>query len=192
MRLSPFAKICVSSLLFFALFYPLYGGEKERAAKLCKEGNYKEASAILWNIIKNQEEELENRKKVIEFYRSEIERLEREKKEIGKGVEQATVNLDAARLFREGWKWQHKGIFDAKDEKEKREYLNKAVGIFRQIVVRYPQAEKADDAQFRLGRIYFAFLKEYGKAEVELRRLLEMYPDSEFVDEAKRMLEKLK
>ncbi|NOZ63916.1 MAG: hypothetical protein GXO71_03095 [Caldiserica bacterium] len=35
-------------------------------------------------------------------------------------------------------------------------------------------------------------MKEYGKAEVELRRLLEMYPDSEFVGEAKRMLEKLK
>ncbi|NOZ63917.1 MAG: hypothetical protein GXO71_03100 [Caldiserica bacterium] len=136
MKLLPFVRICVSSLFFFALFYPLYGGEKERAKELWEKGRYKEAGDVLWNIIKNQEEELDNRKKVIEFYRREIERLEREKKEIGRGVEQATVNLDAARLFREGWKWQHKGIFEATGEKEKREYLNKAIGIFRQIGIR--------------------------------------------------------
>ena len=191
MRLSQFVKRYVS-LLFPLLVFPLYSGEREKAMELWEKGEYREAGEILWNIIKNQEEELENQKKVIEFYKKEIHRLEKEKKEIGKGVEQATVNLDAARLFREGWKWQHKGIFDARDEKERKECLEKAIEIFRKIVVRYPQAEKADDAQFRVGRIYFAFLKEYGKAEVELRKFLEMYPDSEFVDEVNRMLEKLR
>ena len=53
-------------------------------------------------------------------------------------------------------------------------------------------SEKADDAQYRIGRIYFAFLKEYGKAEMELRKLIENYPESEYVEKAKEMLERLK
>lgn len=192
MKLLLLVKKFLSFIIFFSLVFPLFCGEKEDAIKLWNEGKYKKAGKILLEIVKEQKDELENQKKVIEFYRKEVERLEKEKKEIGRGVKQATVNLEAENLFREGWEWQHKGIFDASDEKERIKYLNKAIEIFHRIVVKYSEAEKADDAQFRICRIYYAFLKEYGKAEIELRKFLRMYPNSEFINKAKEMLEKLK
>ncbi len=192
MKLLPLVRKFLSFSLLFFFFSPIFGEGKKDPVKLWNEGKYKEAGEILLKEVLEQKKELENQKKVIEFYRKEVERLEKEKKEIGKGVNQATVNLEAERIFREGWEWQHKGIFDAIDEREKRKCLNKAIEIFRRIVVKYPEASRADDAQFRICRIYYAFLKEYGKAEIELRKFLSMYPNSEFINKAKEMLEKLK
>ncbi|HEX68471.1 MAG TPA: tetratricopeptide repeat protein [bacterium] len=189
MRLSLLVKIFVS---FLSPLLLLGESEIEKARELWKKGNYREAGEILWKVIEEQKEEIENQRKIIRFYREELKRVEKEKKEVERGVEIATANLEAGRLYREGWKWQHRGIFEAKNEKEKREALLKAIEIFREIVIRYPYSEKADDAQYRIGRIYFAFLKEYGKAEMELRKLIENYPESEYVEKAKEMLERLK
>ncbi len=184
-------KICLSLFLLLPLSL-LNAQDLERAKDLWERGEYKEAGEVLWEILKQQQEEIKHLKKVIHFYSQELEEIKKEKERIERNIDKASANLEAARLFREGWGWQHKGIFEARNEKEKREYLNKAIEIFRQIVLRYPSAEKADDAQFRIGRIYYAFLKNYGKAEVELKKLVENYPESEFVKEAKVMLEKIK
>jgi len=101
------------------------------------------------------------------------------------------VNTEVARLWKEGWEWQHKGVFEARKRKDKEEYLDKAIEIFRKIVVSYPQSYKAEEAKYRIGRIYFAFLKEYGKAKKELEEFISQYPNSEFLEEAQEILKKI-
>ncbi len=147
---------------------------------------------MLFEILKEKDQEISRQKKVIKFYREELKRLEGEKETLSRGMDIAVANIEATRLFREGWKWQHKGIFESSDPREKRKNLLKAIEIFRKIVVTYPYSEKADDAQYRIGRLYFRYLKEREKARVELEKLLQNYPQSEFVEQAKEMLEKLR
>ena len=57
-------------------------------------------------------------------------------------------------------------------------------------VLAYPYTEKADDAQLMIARSYLA-LGESDQAMAAFRKLLENYPGSEYLDEAREELRKL-
>ena len=57
-------------------------------------------------------------------------------------------------------------------------------------VLAYPYTEKADDAQLMIARSYLA-LGESDQAMAAFRKLLQNYPGSEYVDEAREELRKL-
>jgi len=62
---------------------------------------------------------------------------------------------------------------------------------FRGIVKRYPASKYADEALFRMGEYYFN-VKEFYNAESNLRKHLELYPESRFNDKVKNYLQKIK
>ena len=57
-------------------------------------------------------------------------------------------------------------------------------------VLAYPYTEKADDAQLMIARAYLA-LGESDQAVAAFRKLLQNYPGSEYVDEAREELRQL-
>ena len=160
--------------------------------ELWEEGKYKEAGEIFIGVIDKQKQQIENQENLLEYYRQEVEKQKQEKKQLQYSSNLAAVNVEVGRLWKEGWDWQHKGVFEARKREEKQKYLGKAIEIFRKIVVSYPESFRAEEAQFRIARIYFAFLKEYGKAQKELEQFINQYPNSELREEAEEMLQKIK
>ncbi len=55
----------------------------------------------------------------------------------------------------------------------------------------YPNTEKADDAQFKIGRSYLRLGKKK-QAVIELKKLLSLYPNSEYVARAQIELKKIR
>ena len=64
-----------------------------------------------------------------------------------------------------------------------------ALASFRKVST-YPGTEKADDAQIKTGYCYLR-LNDRKKAEVEFRKLVSLYPSSEYVDRAQGEIDKL-
>lgn len=157
------------------------------AEKLVKEEDYKNAYNKLLLEIKDLEVELENQKGLVEYYKEQLAELN--------GAEPKVIdykyNEAANRLWASAWRLQHDGVFE-KMGAEKEEVLERAIDTFKRIVIDYPYADKAPDAQFRTGRIYFKFLKDYEMAEVELQKYLNMYPKGKYASDAKTMLRRIK
>lgn len=65
-----------------------------------------------------------------------------------------------------------------------------AIARFSGIIEAFPESDSADEAMYFLSLSYQE-LGELGKAEEGLRLLLEKYPDTEYRQEAKRLLSKL-
>lgn len=61
-----------------------------------------------------------------------------------------------------------------------------ALSLYEHIVVEFPQAERASEAMYRAGMIYYTYLKDYKKAKKILARLLSDYPKSSFSRKAKQ------
>jgi tol-pal system protein YbgF len=67
--------------------------------------------------------------------------------------------------------------------------FNKAIVAFRKVFT-YPETEKADDAQLKLGYCYLR-LGDRRQAAEEFKKVVSLYPDSEYVERAKEELAKL-
>jgi parvulin-like peptidyl-prolyl isomerase len=69
---------------------------------------------------------------------------------------------------------------------------NQRVGIYRELIKRFPDSKYAAQAQFMIGFIYSEELKDYDKAEEALQVVIDKYPGSELVESAKWMLKNMR
>jgi len=69
---------------------------------------------------------------------------------------------------------------------------NQRIGIYRELVKRFPDSKYAAQAQFMIGFIYSEELKDYDKAEGALKAVIDKYPNSELVDSARWMLKNMR
>ena len=69
--------------------------------------------------------------------------------------------------------------------------LGKALSLYRKIVEKYPSHRIADDAQYRIGEIYYKYKKDPAKAYVEFLRVGIKFPSSDSRPKAEKMLDKL-
>lgn len=65
-----------------------------------------------------------------------------------------------------------------------------AIRVFKQIFVMYPDSSLADNAHYNLGMVH-EMKKEYSRAFVEYKTILELYPDSDAAMFAKDKVEEL-
>jgi len=63
-----------------------------------------------------------------------------------------------------------------------------AIRYFELYLERFPENEKAHQAQFLIGFTYSEHLEDYENAEMAFRALLENYPESDFADDAEWMI----
>ena len=61
-----------------------------------------------------------------------------------------------------------------------------ALHLYEHIVGQFPDSERAPEAMYLAGRIYYKELKDYDKAKETFSRLISDYPDSKFAGRAKR------
>ena len=69
---------------------------------------------------------------------------------------------------------------DSKDSRQR-------IGIYEELLKKFPDSKYASQAQFMIGFIYSEELKDYAKAEEAFKVVVEKYPNSELVDSAKWM-----
>lgn len=159
----------------------------EEAEILADKGEYKEAYEKLLSVVKELQSELENLEGLVEYYKEEVAKLSGGRPQ----VIDYKYNEAANRIWASAWRMQHDGVFK-KMGKQKEECLQKAIDTFKRIVIDYPYADKAEEAQYRVGRIYYKFLKDYELAEVELQRYLKMYPKGKYASDARGMLRRIR
>jgi len=66
------------------------------------------------------------------------------------------------------------------------------IGIYEELLKKFPESKYASQAQFMIGFIYSEELKDYAKAEEAFKVVIGKYPDSELVDSAKWMLKNMR
>ncbi len=157
------------------------------AGALAKEGEYQGAYKLLLKEVERLKKENKNVNGVLQHYKDELSKLKDEKYP----VVGHDYNKAANRLWASAWRNQHDGVFK-KTGREKEEALNKAVALYKRIVIDYPHADKAEEAQYRAGRVYYKFLKEYKPAEKELQRYLNHYPKGKYASDANSMLRRIR
>lgn len=177
-------KIIIIGLMFFLLFNEnLFSSDEiEEAESLARQGEYQKAYEKLLAVVDEMRGELENMQGLVQYYKSELAKLNNPPQAVD-----YSYNESANRLWASAWDMQHDGIFK-KVGQEKEECLQKAVDLYKRIVIDYPYSNKAEEAQYRIGRIYFKFIKDNKLAEIELQRYLNMYPKGMYASEAREML----
>ena len=154
--------------------------------KMVREEDYKNAYIQLLEVVKNLKEELDNANEVSKFYKEKTSGRKNEYVPADLSLQKA-----AQSLWTSAWRKQHDGIF-RKTGKEKEKCLNEAVGLYKRIYIDYPNTDKASEAQYRVGRIYYKFLKDYENAEIALDRYMNMYPNGKYASDANTMLRKIR
>jgi len=76
-------------------------------------------------------------------------------------------------------------------QKEKHFRKAQALSFYEHIVVEFPDAERAPHALYNSGLIYYKHLRDYPKAKQAFAHLISDYPDSRFVNSAKRLHRKI-
>jgi TolA-binding protein len=66
------------------------------------------------------------------------------------------------------------------------------IGIYDDLLKKFPESKYASQAQFMIGFIYSEELKDFAKAEEAFKVVIEKYPDSELVDSAKWMMKNMR
>ena len=69
--------------------------------------------------------------------------------------------------------------------------LDEAIALYRRIVGKYSSHSLADDAQFRIGEIYYKYKKDPSRAYVEFLKVDVKFPSGDMRPKAKKMLDKL-
>lgn len=117
------------------------------------------------------------------------------KKEVAK--EKVYVTLDktahlsiVARLFEKAHKLD-KGYGVESRRKDKQFRKTQSLSLFEHIFTEFPDSEKAPEAKFRAGMIYYKYLKDYQKVKEVFSRLISDYPESSFATKAERCLREI-
>lgn len=151
-----------------------------------EEVDYKKAYEESLGIIDKLQAEIKNLEGLVEYYKGELSKLNNPPEIID-----YSYNDAANRLWASAWNLQHDAVFK-KSGKEKEEYLYRAVDTYKRIVIDYPYSNKAEEAQYRIGRIYYKFIKDYKLADVELQKYVDMYPKGRFTSEARELLDRMR
>ena len=69
--------------------------------------------------------------------------------------------------------------------------LDEAVGLYRRVVDKYKNHLLADDAQYRIGEIYYKYRKNLPQAYVEFLKVDIRFPSGDMRPKAKKMLDEL-
>ena len=69
--------------------------------------------------------------------------------------------------------------------------LDEAVGFYRKVVDKYRKHRVADDAQYRIGEIYYKYKKDLPQAYVEFLKVDIRFPSGDMRPKAKKMLDEL-
>ncbi len=136
----------------------------------------------LIQIIEKKDKKIKKLRNLVHFYQKKLTQIEQTPFQ---GSPASYEKIEAAhRLWQEAWNLQRTAIFK-KLGQEKEDMLEEAIEKFRQIVALYPETKEADEAQYRIVRIYDKFLKDHSKAKEERKKYLERYPRGEFSREIK-------
>lgn len=65
------------------------------------------------------------------------------------------------------------------------------IGYYRALLRKYPQYERADEAQFMIGFVYSEELRQFDKARAEYEKLLQDFPQSDIRESTRYMLENM-
>lgn len=181
-------RILMIGLVFLLLFNGILfsSNEIEDAQTLARQGEYQKAYEKLLVAIGEMEGEMKNLQGLVQYYKDELTKLNNPPQ-----VMDYSYNESANRLWASAWNLQHDGIFK-KTGNEKEEYLQKAVDLYKRIVIDYPNSNKAEEAQYRIGRIYYKFIKDNQLAEIELQRYLNMYPKGMYASDVREILDRIK
>lgn len=162
-------------LVIFAFAYlfclTVFASSVEEASREAEAGNYKKAYNLLSSDYHNLQGELEEKQKLLDVYRQELDKLEKEKANLLKLGGRGQTSADAERIWKEAWRIQRTAIHE-KSGKEKERMLLKAIETFREIVVNYPLSARASDAQYRIGRLYYKFVGNKRKGYEEFRKFV--------------------
>jgi outer membrane protein assembly factor BamD (BamD/ComL family) len=164
------------------LIRPSFAEEKLKTAESsAKRGDYKTAYGILLQLYASQNQELENSRQLIEFYRNKLKKME-SNPQVDASYERSEA---AKRLWREAYNLQRTAVF-TKVGREKEDMLEDAIAKYREITANYPETKEAEEAQYRIGRIHLKFLKNRQRAKEEFGKYLELYPQGEYAEEIKK------
>ncbi len=181
-KLVIFAFACLSHLTVCA-------SSIEEASREAEDGNYKKAYNLLSGDHDNLQRELEEKQKLLDVYRQELDKLEKEKDNLLKTAGRGQTSADAERIWKEAWRIQRTAIHE-KSGKGKEQMLLEAIETFREIIVNHPLSVRAADAQYRIGRLYYKFLDNKKKGYEQFRKFVRDYPaaDSNLIRDADKWI----
>jgi len=159
---------------------------KGEADTLARQGEYQKAYEKLLSVVENLESDITNLKGLVEYYKEQAEKSSKPSVSMD-----YTYNEAANALWASAWALQHDGVFK-KTGQEKEDCLRRAVDTYRRIVVDYPNSAKSEEAQYRIARIYYKFLKDKEKANEEYQKYLNQYPNGKFSGEAAETIMRLR
>ncbi len=177
-------KCMIMFLIFIAIVNSslLFADEIEEAKALANGGEYQKAYEKMSNVVRQLQDEVKNMEGLLHHYKDELAKVTGPQKTVDRSYNEAANSLWAS-----AWSVQHDGVFK-KTGKEKDEYLQRAVDTYKTIVIDYPYSNKAEEAQYQIGKLYYKFMKDYKRAADEFNRYIGMYPNGRFTSEAKEML----
>lgn len=97
-----------------------------------------------------------------------------------KSTSAARALYQAADLYAGLYRYSNKG-----------EDLDKSIALYEKLVAEHEDDLLADDAQYKIGEIYYRDKKDPSQAYVEFLKVDVRYPESDMRDRAKKMLDKL-
>ena len=158
----------------------------EQARILAEQDKYKEAYEILRTYTQELSAEAENLRGLVDYYKKELNAKSQPQRSID-----YAYNAAANTLWASAWDLQHDAIFK-KTGREKIDFLEKAASTYKRIVIDYPDSNKAEEAQFQTGKLYYKFLKDNSRAELELQKYINIYPNGRYASEANEMLMRIR
>lgn len=171
---------CIYSFCTFAV------GIVDSAKDLADKGEYKEAYEVLLEAVEELQGDVDNLQGVVQYYKDKIAESDNPPEVVDYSYNQA-----ANRLWATAWNLQHDGVFK-KTGRDKEEYLQRSIDTYRRILIDYPYSNKAEEAQYRIGRIYYKFIKDYELAAKEYEKYVNMYPKGKFSSDAKQALSRIR
>lgn len=181
------ALICAMMIIYAcAMPVKVYAGLYETSMKYAKEGKYPEAYQTQSELLTQKNKKIKKLKELVRFYRKRLKALENAEPPATNSYEETD---NAKQLWQNAWDMQRTAIFK-KVGREKEDLLEDAVAKYSEIIMQYPKSKEAEDAQFRIGRIYCKFLKDRRRGQVEYQKYLERFPQGEHAGEARDELKK--
>ena len=170
----------------------------DKANKDLSNQNYDQAIAELIKIVKQQQETIDQLKaQNITLPPAPGPNATKEEKE--SFLKQLTRSLpfvgaqyyeDVEGQWDKAYQLQHKAVFDL-SRREAIPVFESAIKEYRVIVESYPHSKRAPQSQRQIAWIYTSQLKNYDQARVEWSKLIQNYPNCQYIGEARAALSNL-
>jgi outer membrane protein assembly factor BamD (BamD/ComL family) len=164
----------------------------DKANQSLKEQNYDQAISELINIIKQQQNTINELKKNRDNIPPSAPGLNATQAEKENFLKQLSKSLpfmnngmeDVEGQWKKAYELQHKAIFDL-SRKAAIPVFEEAIKEYRVLVEYYPHSKRAPQAQRQIAWIYQTQLKDEAKARIEWKKLIEFFPNSTYASEAR-------